>query len=161
MLWLSVCLQAYEGLQTADRLTEQYVFLPHKVKDVYLYHLLTSCIAALQQQAPPAAAAAAAAGSSSGSSSLPAGLGSGVRSAIIFVSTCKGCKVLDQVLRELGVPAASLHSGVLWSALPADSYIIPGGVGGRVDAPKWWCRIRVVKTGHCSSVIASRFVGPL
>lgn len=102
--------QAYEGLQTADRLTEQYVFLPHKVKDVYLYHLLKSSIASLQQQQATAAAAAAA-GGSSGSSSLPAGLANGARSAIIFVSTCKGCKVLDQVLRELGIPAASLHSG--------------------------------------------------
>ena len=33
-------LQAYEGLRTADNLREQYVFLPAKVKEVYLVHLL-------------------------------------------------------------------------------------------------------------------------
>ena len=108
--------QAYEGLQTADRLTEQYLFIPHKVKDVYLYHLLTTAILSLQQQDAAAATAAAAGGSSGGSSVVPSGLGGGARSAIIFVSTCKGCKVLDQVLRELGIPAASLHSGErLWA----------------------------------------------
>jgi ATP-dependent RNA helicase DDX49/DBP8 len=100
-------------------LTEQYIFIPHKVKDVYLHHLLTTSIASLQteqkqqqqKQQPAAAGGGSNDGSSGSSSGLPAGLGSGARSAIIFVSTCKGCKVLDQVLRELGIPAASLHSG--------------------------------------------------
>lgn len=32
--------QAYEGLQTADKLKEQYLFIPAKVKEVYLAHLL-------------------------------------------------------------------------------------------------------------------------
>lgn len=75
--------QAYEGLQTADKLKEQYVFIPAKVKDVYLYHLLTS----LDQQSPR------------------------VRSAIIFVSTCRGCQALSLLLGELGLPCAALHSG--------------------------------------------------
>ena len=116
---LCVFMQAYEGLQTADRLIEQYIFIPHKVKDVYLHHLLTTSIASLQteqqqqQQKQQPAAGGGSNDGSSGSSGLPAGLGSGARSAIIFVSTCKGCKVLDQVLRELGIPAASLHSGGL------------------------------------------------
>jgi superfamily II DNA/RNA helicase len=83
------------------------------VKDVYLHHLLITSIASLQQEQQPSTAAAAAAAAAGGSSGLPAGLSNGARSAIIFVSTCKGCKVLDQVLRELGIPAASLHSGEL------------------------------------------------
>jgi len=120
--------QAYEGLQTADRLTEQYVFIPHKVKDVYLHHLLTSCILSLQEQQQQQQGGAAAAGSS-GSSGLPAGLGGGARSAIIFVSTCKGCRVLDQVLRELGVPAASLHSGG-WGDSGYFGFRIEGEEGG-------------------------------
>jgi hypothetical protein len=33
-------LQAYEGLQTAEKLRQQYLFLPAKVKEVYLVHLL-------------------------------------------------------------------------------------------------------------------------
>eukprot|EP00882_Tetradesmus_deserticola_P031448 GHRQ01035560.1.p1 GENE.GHRQ01035560.1~~GHRQ01035560.1.p1 ORF type:complete len:297 (+),score=193.69 GHRQ01035560.1:34-891(+) len=106
-------LQAYEGLRTADRLQEQYVFIPHKVKDVYLHHLLLQCVASLQQQqqqqpgAPPPKAAAAAAGNQVGSSE---GFKL-VRSAIVFVSTCKGCHMLSLLLRELGLPAAALHSG--------------------------------------------------
>jgi ATP-dependent RNA helicase DDX49/DBP8 len=99
--------QAYEGLRTADRLEEQYVFIPQKVKDVYLHHLLLHCLASLQQQQPGAAQpAAAAAEQGSGSEGFKR-----VRSAIIFVSTCKGCHMLSLVLRELGLPAAALHSG--------------------------------------------------
>jgi superfamily II DNA/RNA helicase len=106
---LDVSSQAYAGLRTADRLDEQYVFIPQKVKDVYLHHLLLHCLASLQQQqqqgtAQPAAAAAAEQGS--GSEGFKR-----VRSAIIFVSTCKGCHMLSLVLRELGLPAAALHSG--------------------------------------------------
>ena len=40
MAYLPPPLQAYEGLRTADNLREQYVFLPAKVKEVYLVHLL-------------------------------------------------------------------------------------------------------------------------
>jgi hypothetical protein len=104
-----VATQAYEGLRTADKLDEQYVFIPQKVKDVYLHHLLLHCLASLQeqlqqQQQPGAAAAAAEQGSGSDGFKR-------VRSAIIFVSTCKGCHMLSLVLRELGLPAAALHSG--------------------------------------------------
>eukprot|EP00877_Chromochloris_zofingiensis_P012977 jgi/Chrzof1/7933/Cz02g41230.t1 len=73
--------QAYEGLHTAEGLREQYVFVPSKIKDVYLYHLITN----LQQHK--------------------------VRSAIVFVSTCRGCQLLSLLLKELGLPCAALHSG--------------------------------------------------
>jgi ATP-dependent RNA helicase DDX49/DBP8 len=100
-------LQAYEGLKTADRLDEQYVFIPQKVKDVYLHHLLLNSLASLQQQQQqPGAVASADAGAGAGSEGFQR-----VRSAIIFVSTCKGCHMLSLVLRELGLPAAALHSG--------------------------------------------------
>jgi ATP-dependent RNA helicase DDX49/DBP8 len=95
--------QAYEGLKTADRLDEQYVFIPQKVKDVYLHHLLLHSLASLQQQQQQPAAAADAGAGAEGFKR--------VRSAIIFVSTCKGCHMLSLVLRELGLPAAALHSG--------------------------------------------------
>lgn len=42
VLLLTPSLQAYEGLQTAEKLREQYVFLPAKVKEVYLAHLLNN-----------------------------------------------------------------------------------------------------------------------
>ena len=39
--WLCiVCSQAYEGLQTAHKLKQEYVFLPAKLKEVYLTHML-------------------------------------------------------------------------------------------------------------------------
>jgi ATP-dependent RNA helicase DDX49/DBP8 len=50
--------QAYEGLQTAQQLRQEYLLVPAKVKDVYLVYLL-------QQLADLA-----------------------VRSAIVFCSTC-------------------------------------------------------------------------
>ncbi|WIA11123.1 hypothetical protein OEZ85_011266 [Tetradesmus obliquus] len=99
--------QAYEGLRTADRLDEQYVFIPQKVKDVYLHHLLLHSLASLQQQQQPGTPAAAAAAAADAEA---AGF-KRVRSAIIFVSTCKGCHMLSLLLRELGLPAAALHSG--------------------------------------------------
>ena len=71
---------AYEGLETAERLTQQYLFIPAKVKEVYLVHLLEGLEAA------------------------------GVRSAIIFASTCRGAHLLSTLLEELGLPAAALHS---------------------------------------------------
>lgn len=51
--------QAYEGLQTVAKLRQEYVFIPAKVKEVYLFHLLSQ----LQELS--------------------------IRSAIIFASTCK------------------------------------------------------------------------
>ncbi len=35
-----LCAQAYEGLQTADKLKQEYTFLPAKLKEVYLTYLL-------------------------------------------------------------------------------------------------------------------------
>jgi hypothetical protein len=34
------CTQAYEGLQTAHKLKQEYTFLPAKLKEVYLTYLL-------------------------------------------------------------------------------------------------------------------------
>lgn len=78
---MSFALQEYEGLKTASQLREQYVFLPSKVKEVYLHHLLTHLTEAK------------------------------VRSVIIFTSTCKGCHLLSLLLEELGLRCAALHSG--------------------------------------------------
>lgn len=51
--------QAYEGFQTVESLKQQYVFVPKDVKDVFLFHILSR----LEDM--------------------------GIRSAIIFVSTCR------------------------------------------------------------------------
>lgn len=78
--------QAYEGLKTADRLREEFVLVPAKVKEVYLLHLL----ARLAEWK--------------------------VRSCIIFAGTCKSAEFLDILLQELhgsgdlGARAVSLHS---------------------------------------------------
>jgi len=72
--------QAYEGLVTATTLKEEYIFVTAKVKEVYLYHLLSS-LAELE-----------------------------VRSVIVFVSTCKGCRLLDLLLQELEISCVALHS---------------------------------------------------
>lgn len=75
-----ILVQSYEGLQTAKNLREEYLFIPAKVKEVYLFHLLSS-LEALE-----------------------------VRSVIVFVGTCKACHLLDLMLEELGVESVSLHS---------------------------------------------------
>ena len=51
--------EAYEGLKTVESLNQQYVFIPKNVKDVYLLHILSK----MEDM--------------------------GIRSAIIFVSTCR------------------------------------------------------------------------
>ena len=73
--------EAYAGLETASRLREQYLLVPHKVKDVYLLWLLESLEAR------------------------------NVKSAIVFAGTKHNCALLGHLLAELRVPAACLHSG--------------------------------------------------
>lgn len=51
--------EAYEGFKTVDMLKQQYVFIPKNVKDVYLLHIMSKM------------------------------KDMGIRSAIIFVHTCK------------------------------------------------------------------------
>lgn len=72
--------QAYEGLQTVQKLKQEYLFIPSKVKEVYLVNLLQQ----LEELK--------------------------CRSAIIFNGTCKGCHLLSVLLEELGIAAAALHS---------------------------------------------------
>lgn len=50
---------AYEGFKTVETLKQQYIFIPKQVKDVYLLHILNK----MKEM--------------------------GVRSAMIFVSTCR------------------------------------------------------------------------
>lgn len=72
--------EAYEGFQTVDTLKQQYVFIPKNVKDVYLLHILSR----MEDM--------------------------GVRSAIIFVSTCRSCHLLGLLMEELDQEVAALHS---------------------------------------------------
>ncbi|KAJ0098541.1 hypothetical protein Patl1_20811 [Pistacia atlantica] len=72
--------EAYEGFKTVETLKQQYIFIPKNVKDVYLVHILSK----MEDM--------------------------GVRSAIIFVSTCRSCHLLSLLLEELEQEAAALHS---------------------------------------------------
>ncbi|MCL7021660.1 hypothetical protein MKW94_012718 [Papaver nudicaule] len=72
--------EQYEGMKTVESLKQQYVFVPQNVKDVYLLHVLSK----MEDM--------------------------GVRSAIIFVSTCRSCHLLSLLLEELEQPAVGLHS---------------------------------------------------
>ncbi|XP_016510272.1 DEAD-box ATP-dependent RNA helicase 36 [Nicotiana tabacum] len=72
--------EAYEGFKTVESLKQQYIFIPKNVKDVYLQYILSK----LEDL--------------------------GVRSAIIFVSTCRCCQLLGLLLEELEMDAAALHS---------------------------------------------------
>lgn len=72
--------EAYEGFKTVATLKQQYIFIPNNVKDVYLMHILSK----MEDM--------------------------GVRSAIIFVSTCRSCHLLSLLLEELDQEVAALHS---------------------------------------------------
>uniref|UniRef100_A0A7N0U0V1 RNA helicase 36 n=1 Tax=Kalanchoe fedtschenkoi TaxID=63787 RepID=A0A7N0U0V1_KALFE len=72
--------KAFEGFKTVESLKQQYIFIPKDVKDVYLFHILSK----MQDK--------------------------GFRSAIIFVSTCRGCHQLSLLLEELDQETAALHS---------------------------------------------------
>ncbi|KAK4477958.1 hypothetical protein RD792_017223 [Penstemon davidsonii] len=71
---------AYQGYKTVESLKQQYIFMPNAVKDVYLLHILKM-------------------------------MGEmGVRSALIFVSTCRSCESLSLWLEQLDLEVAALHS---------------------------------------------------
>lgn len=72
--------EAYEGFKTVETLNQQYVFIPKNVKEVYLQYILTK----LEDMR--------------------------VRSAIIFVSTCRTCQLLGSLLEVLDIEASALHS---------------------------------------------------
>jgi ATP-dependent RNA helicase DDX49/DBP8 len=72
--------EAYEGFRTVDSLKQKYIFLPKNVKEVYLLYILSK----MEDM--------------------------GVRSAIIFVSTCRSCHFLSLLMEELDVEVAALHS---------------------------------------------------
>ncbi|TXG71307.1 hypothetical protein EZV62_006242 [Acer yangbiense] len=72
--------EAYEGFKTVDTLKQKFIKMPKKVKDVYLVYMLSK----MEDM--------------------------GIRSAIIFVSTCRNCHRLSLLLEELDQKAAALHS---------------------------------------------------
>ncbi|KAK2369094.1 DEAD-box ATP-dependent RNA helicase [Trifolium repens] len=72
--------EAYEGFKTVEKLTQQVVFIPKKVKDVYLLHILSKM------------------------------KDMGIRSAIVFVSTCRDCHRLNLMLEVLDQEVAALYS---------------------------------------------------
>jgi ATP-dependent RNA helicase DDX49/DBP8 len=72
--------EAYEGFKTVDTLKQQYIFIPQNVKDVYLVHVLSK----MEDM--------------------------GIRSAMIFVSTCRTCHLLNLLLEELDQETSALHS---------------------------------------------------
>ncbi|KAK7271331.1 hypothetical protein RJT34_27133 [Clitoria ternatea] len=72
--------EAYEGFKTVETLAQQAIFIPKKVKDVYLLHILSK----MEDM--------------------------GIRSAIIFISTCRDCHRLSLMLEVLDQEAAALYS---------------------------------------------------
>lgn len=72
--------EAYEGFKTVDSLKQQYVFTPKNLKDLYLFHILSK----MEEE--------------------------GIRSTIVFVSTCRTCELLSLLLEELDQAAVALHS---------------------------------------------------
>ncbi|KAL2972254.1 hypothetical protein AAZX31_15G244200 [Glycine max] len=72
--------EAYEGFKTVETLKQQAIFIPKKVKDVYLMHILDK----MEDM--------------------------GIRSAIVFISTCRDCHRLSLMLEVLDQEAAALYS---------------------------------------------------
>ncbi|CAE5957640.1 unnamed protein product [Arabidopsis arenosa] len=72
--------EAYEGLKTVDTLTQQFIFEDKDAKELYLVHILSQ----MEDK--------------------------GIRSAMIFVSTCRTCQRLSLMLDELEVENVAMHS---------------------------------------------------
>lgn len=72
--------EAYEGFKTVDTLKQQYALIPKNAREVYLLYILSK----LEEM--------------------------GIRSAIIFVSTCRSCHLLCLMLEELELEVAALYS---------------------------------------------------
>ncbi|KAF4347097.1 hypothetical protein F8388_017600 [Cannabis sativa] len=72
--------EEYQGFKTVDTLKQQYLLVPNDVKDVYLVHILSK----MEDM--------------------------GVRSAMIFVSTCRTCHQLSLLLEHLDQTAVAMHS---------------------------------------------------
>jgi ATP-dependent RNA helicase DDX49/DBP8 len=111
---------------TVPNLTQQYVFMPAAVKNAYLLHLLV--------KVGPPGLVVLRAGQAQGSGGADKRKGKGgahkstavsgreafaveeeddadrARSVIVFVSTCHSAALVTELLREHGIPCASLHS---------------------------------------------------
>nr|GMD86309.1 DEAD-box ATP-dependent RNA helicase 36 [Ipomoea batatas] len=72
--------EAYEGFKTVESLKQQYLLTPSNIKEVSLF-----CVLSKMEDM-------------------------GIRSAIVFVSTCRTCHFLSLLLEELDLEAAALHS---------------------------------------------------
>jgi ATP-dependent RNA helicase DDX49/DBP8 len=72
--------EAFEGLKVVERCKQEYCFVPAKVKEVYLVHLLSKAEAW------------------------------GVRSVIVFAGTIHTCQLLQETLTLLGVETVALHA---------------------------------------------------
>ncbi|KAK3127806.1 hypothetical protein QOZ80_7AG0578630 [Eleusine coracana subsp. coracana] len=81
--------EAYEGFKTVETLKQHYIHIPADGKELHLIYLLSK----VNQKEDPTKMA-----------------GDCIRSAIVFVSSCRTCYFLDVLLEELGRPAVSLHS---------------------------------------------------
>uniref|UniRef100_A0A7S0CTU1 Uncharacterized protein n=1 Tax=Micromonas pusilla TaxID=38833 RepID=A0A7S0CTU1_MICPS len=76
----AVHFEAFEGLKVVERCKQEYCFVPAKVKEVYLVHLITKAKTW------------------------------GVRSMIIFVGTVHTCQLLQETLTLLGIDSVALHA---------------------------------------------------
>lgn len=76
----AVHFEAFEGLKVVERCTQEYCFVPAKVKEVYLVHLLSKAATW------------------------------GVRSIIVFAGTVHTCQLLQETLTLLGVETVALHA---------------------------------------------------
>ncbi|KAJ1699475.1 hypothetical protein LUZ63_007987 [Rhynchospora breviuscula] len=69
-----------KGGKTVETLKQQYLKVPADLKELYLSHILSN----MEEE--------------------------GIRSAIVFVSTCRTCHYLELLLEEVGQAAVALHS---------------------------------------------------
>ena len=77
----AVHFEAFEGLKVVEQCKQEYVFVPSKVKEVYLVHLLNKATTSW-----------------------------GVRSVIVFAGTVHTCQLLQETLGLLGVETVALHA---------------------------------------------------
>jgi ATP-dependent RNA helicase DDX49/DBP8 len=89
-----------EGETTVDNLTQEYLFIPSNVKPTYLYKILDRLGPKREDEIDEEEEAEL----------IRKGGKRRYKSVIIFASTCAQCQLLNQMLAELRIYSASLHS---------------------------------------------------
>lgn len=83
--------------EVVDTLSQYYIFIPQNVKDCYLVYMLRQLISDPEDDEDESSTATVKAIKPS---------------CIVFISTCRKCEIISEMLLELGIENVALHSNI-------------------------------------------------